>query len=198
LLVVNIFLFCATKKTADAAREAADAAKKQAELTSKQMEGVSAAILELKSAVPDVFFTPPTGGQVRFSFNNIGHVIARDVHVKFTATIHSVANPNSERELVSGEQTVPMIPPASANASYPDLIFDFRASDTEAKSVTEMYKSFVRIEGSFSYGNGFGNVITQQFCQGYIWGPGPKIGRLFPRCIEIPGALKTLREAQKQ
>jgi hypothetical protein len=173
----------------------AQAAMDSADLTRKQMEGVSAAIVQMRNgSFPDVSVgAPPWGGQIRFGFTNVGHVIAHHVHVKFTATLHEVANPKSESKLVSAEDEILALSPASANINTPDLMFEFR---TNPKPVVDTYKEFIIVKGSFSYENGFDKTVRQDFCQGYIWGPGPKIGRLYPRCgTELVDALKALREA---
>ena len=173
-------------------------ADKTYRLLLKQMEGVSAAIVELKQAVPLVSVNgPPADGEVRFSFANTGHVIAHNVHVEFSATLHNAENPSAEKPLVAGNENIPQLPPSTANAYVPDLIFSFATSASSAKRITETYDDFVVVRGKFSYENGFDTIVDRPFCYGYIWGPS-QFGRATPRCDDIPAKLKLLREAKKR
>src|SRR5438445_1788441 len=191
------FQWCEMRKATQATQIAAKAAKESADLTRKQMESVSAAVIEQRNGgIPFVFFHPPLS-EVRFSLKNGGQVIAHDVRVRFIATVHNVSNPQSERPLVSGDRTIPVMRPTRDDASTPpDLTFPFDTSASQIKNIVDRGEEFIVIDGTLSYDNGFATTVTEPFCQAYLWTPG--YGRQFPRCAEIKMTLKANANMKKK
>jgi hypothetical protein len=187
---ITLAIFCQSKRSADAAKEEADSMRKQLEavlqLTGGQAEGA-----------PSISITTSTGGEARFTFNNVGHVPAYDVHVKLRAGLYSTDTLSLQRELVSEEQPRQALTPYSPTTPNPDFVFPFRLSDTEKSDITKIYKSYVRVEGEFSYDSGFGKRVVEEFCRGYLWGP-PPFFSAFPRCADIPDAAQRQREAREK
>jgi hypothetical protein len=162
LLVVNIFLFCATKKAADAAKESAD-------LTRKQMESTGAAVIEITKGVA-VYFPVPPSGEVRMNLRNSGHVIAHDIHISLSLSLKDTGEQSVLlRTVFSKMETIPAIAP-SMYEDRPDRIYSFELSRDEHDQIMAT-KAYLVVEGGFDYENGFDTRTKQPFCNAIIYGP---------------------------
>jgi len=137
------------------------------DLARKQMEGIRAAIVEMPRGV-SVDFPAPPSGEARINFSNSGSVIAHGVRLSLSLIFRETGNGNRERQVLSKNQTITALAPASVT-TLPDLIIPFELSGEEHKQVLDT-KAYMVAKGNFDYENGFGTRVDQQFCYAYLWG----------------------------
>jgi len=164
--LVTLGILRANKEAADAARDAAKAAQDEAVLAWRQLEGTMAAEVHLST---EIVQSPCCELQV--AADNAGHRTAEDVTIHLVVTFQrlpskeTIGNPY---HLSIGPR--PLRPameepdPISKQYSFPNLTQEFIEAATALRET-------VRVEGSWTYDNGFGRIISQPRCGSFLIGP---------------------------
>jgi len=144
------------KRATDAAKQSSDAAIEQVKLMRQQLIGTQAAALK--------FSTGFSAEGFEVGITNIHDVAAIGTHITVRMTQVSLPKGLPLGGSVVNEVTVPLIvkdKPFGRQWPVPWPQQEFRGDDWPGKQA-------VRVEGEYSYDDGFGNKVSESFCTVYL------------------------------
>lgn len=156
-------MYCANKKSADAAKSAADTAASELTLTRSRIEGQEQAIVHLVTADLDV-----RNGAAGITISNSGQTTANQVHAEFSVTRKTLPDMKviwrSENYTLESSK---LAKGSSISRDYPidGISLDGWAIDPPAPF---FWKQTVIISGALNYDNGFGTQVREPFCEAYV------------------------------
>ena len=161
LLIVNIFLWCSTKKAADAAEKAAVAAQQQTELMRQQLIALSAAVVDVS---PKLVNLTATELGVRMEFPNTTRATARYVCGEYQITKEALP---SRKQIGEAQNSVINFPdltptdPVVGPTAKPDMD-TIKFSQKEINDIDNV-KLTITVRGTIHYWNGF-DTTHKDFC----------------------------------
>jgi hypothetical protein len=198
LAAMNVWQLNEMRKASWDSGMAARAAVDQAKLIRQQLVGTEAAVL-------DAGLNLSSDGQLEAWLNNTGMVTATDIHFSLEATENSL---RSGSRIGAPLHFEPAVPPIGASKGFskiwpvpwhPEQLDKKGAGSTDwPGDVTYIFR------GTYSYQDGFGDRIDQEFCK--EWLPDFRIvsaqqttggGGLYP-CDDIAATVRSVQERQKK
>jgi hypothetical protein len=153
-----------------ASLRAANAAKEQTELLRQQLIGSQATILELRFDIQNDMANIPS---LRAVVGGTGHVTAKSLHASFDVSFkkgHSLENdgPTQHYEIDLPQFTPSQIGnPGTGNYVIKSIGIDGLTPHVWQALQHSTVDKTIMVKGKFRYDNGFGQIMTNDFC--YLW-----------------------------